>query len=433
MASLDESGYSAVTQYGSQQEMVQFIHRAMMANVQNWQAISAEEIGSIARWHIKIPKTFQDLLRELKEAASELGVEELTPSAPELAPSAPILGPDADQAFRAPAAGWSGSSSYGCHGIGASGASSSQHSAEMSLEGLEHLDGPLFITPASWWDRFRSRQFELVLRSQGHARGLLVFASFSRDEVLAVANRMQAQLGPSVQNLAQPPIYDALHTHPNLLQCLASNPAEVAMELGVPTAPSAPSQEVHPEDEHGECPICLERIHPGQAAMRCNGLGGIHHYFHASCLQRWKESCPAGRPATCPTCRGGLQMNGRRLQEFLNGEASSGLTQDDRTYWQHMAEGLQGKNRWEDMNKLEKAAYAGGLLAAAGWGFTLGFTEREHHSTSLLVLNTIPQEHRMAQGIGWIVGLLARILRESLREKQEREARERRNQGGRRN
>ena len=280
----------------------------------------------------------------------------------------------------------------------------------------------LLATPP--WSFFRRRPFQLILRNpRNPSVGLLVFASADKAEVAAQARTISVQLGPSIQSLVEVSSYQALLNSPSLLARLATNAADVATELCIPTAPS---EEVRPEEEHGECPICFEEIHPGEAAMRCAGHGGVHHYFHAHCLRSWVSACREGREATCPVCRGQLQMNGQRLQDFLNGEASATLSEDDRTFLQNIADGLRGKNRWQQMNKLEKAAYAGGILAAAGWGFMLGFNEQEHRVTRYLALDVLPAEHRLAQGIGWIVGILAWYVRKNMREKEERDRQQQR-------
>eukprot|EP00667_Euglena_gracilis_P020594 EG_transcript_22321 len=69
-----------------------------------------------------------------------------------------------------------------------------------------------------------------------------------------------------------------------------------------------------------DCPICQESICLADAAMRCFGDGhDKRHYFHASCLAQWIRKCSAAsaRP-TCPMCRGPIQVNSRRLGEFLS-------------------------------------------------------------------------------------------------------------------
>ena len=292
--------------------------------------------------------------------------------------------------------------------------------------------GTLLLASPPWspLSLFRQRQFQLVIRNPRNPTvGLLVFASDDRSVLTAMVQAILAQLGPSVQSLAQPGSYQNLQNNPALLRRLAISPSDVATELCIPTAPS---QEVHPEEEHGECPICFEAIHPGEAAMRCAGHGGVHHYFHSHCLQSWVTASRQGRQATCPVCRGQLQMNGQRLQQFLNGEASASLSEDDRTYLQNISDGLRGKNQWQQMNTLEKAAYAGGIIAAAGWGFMLGYNEPEHRVTRYLALEILPSEHRVAQGIGWFVGVIAFYVRQHLREKEERERQQRRQDAQRR-
>merc|ERR1712216_445702 len=38
-------------------------------------------------------------------------------------------------------------------------------------------------------------------------------------------------------------------------------------------------------DNGDRCPICFDDIMPTDAAMRCRGDGGRHHYFHQPCMQ----------------------------------------------------------------------------------------------------------------------------------------------------
>jgi len=413
---LDESGYSRLRSHGTPDQMVRFIERVITSF--GYEALPRTSVESLARKHIKIGGSFQELLQDLREEAAQ------TPSTGASAFSAPPpSAPSASQAFYlGPDAGQS-PGLQACPGVSGASSSSTQ-SAEICLDGfnLDSMDSSeTLVLASSPWSLFRSRSFQLVIRNpRNRAVGLLVFVSSDHSEVAAAAQAIVAQLGPSVQSLAQPSAYEALQNNPALLQNLATSPSGVATELCIPTAPS---EEVHPEEEHGECPICFEAIHPGEAAMRCAGQGGVHHYFHAHCLQSWVSSCRYGREATCPVCRGQLQMNGQRLQAFLNGEASASLSEDDRSYLQNIADGLRGKNRWQDMNKLEKAAYAGGILAAAGWGFMLGFNEQEHRVTRYLALDVLPAEHRLAQGVGWLAGVLAWYLRKNMREKEDQQRR----------
>lgn len=60
----------------------------------------------------------------------------------------------------------------------------------------------------------------------------------------------------------------------------------------------------------GECAICTEALELSEAAMRCVGGGGRSHYFHAGCLTSWIGVCQSsGAGATCPSCRGPLQVS----------------------------------------------------------------------------------------------------------------------------
>jgi len=171
------------------------------------------------------------------------------------------------------------------------------------------------------------------------------------------------------------------------------------------------------------------------AAMRCNGEGGVCHYFHAHCLQQWIRSARQSRQASCPVCRGSLQFNGARLDQFLQGSASAGLNEEERSFFQEISEGLKGKNEWGDMSKLEKAAYAGGIFAAGCYGFAVGYHSADavvcHRSrwstTNLLMREFLPQQHQVAESVGWFLGLLGRLVREHMLQKEEeRRRRERR-------
>jgi len=69
-----------------------------------------------------------------------------------------------------------------------------------------------------------------------------------------------------------------------------------------------------------DCVICQEPLQLSDAAMRCAGHGGAHHYCHAACLAEWIGRCQREeRQPECPTCRGPLQLNRRRLRHFLEG------------------------------------------------------------------------------------------------------------------
>ena len=88
-----------------------------------------------------------------------------------------------------------------------------------------------------------------------------------------------------------------------------------------------------------ECPICQEEISAEDATMRCDGRAGQHHYFHNHCLQAWIRQCQAnGTGATCPICRGSVQMSGQRLDAFLRSDEARTLSAGERSYLQKTLE-----------------------------------------------------------------------------------------------
>jgi hypothetical protein len=205
--------------------------------------------------------------------------------------------------------------------------------------------------------------------------------------------------------------------------CVSCNSHHVVENVPGTMADSAHSIQL--EDDTDHCPICFESIDAGDAAMRCAGTGGVHHYFHASCLQQWIRSC-GEHEATCPICRGNLQIHGQRLNEYLRND-SQGLSDEERSILQRIADGLQGRNGWNDMDSIEKAAHVGGLAAAAGWGFMLGYSgshEAERATLDILHIARVPRQHLVAQGIGWAAGVLARIIREVVRANSKRDSRD---------
>lgn len=120
------------------------------------------------------------------------------------------------------------------------------------------------------------------------------------------------------------------------------------------------------EADVGECAICCEELLLADAAMRCAGQGGRRHHFHAHCLSTWVRQCrSSGSEATCPECRGPVQVHARRLQDFLQ-EKQSTLTPEDQEVFQNLA----GKDRkgWSDVRKdLLKV----GMIAGVGVGAAL--------------------------------------------------------------
>jgi hypothetical protein len=284
----------------------------------------------------------------------------------------------------------------------------------------------------------RPRQYHLILRNPvDPQKGLLLMSSSNRESLIAIARGiiedLEARDPVLLVALTDVNTYSAIFSDPALISALSqaaqqSDSSSIQHLLSGFTGSSSSNSSfvgpnthdadsVHPSEEHGDCPICYELLGPGDAAMRCAGEGGVHHYFHATCLQQWIRNCRNRHQATCPVCRGHLQFNGQRLQEYLQSGASQTLNEDERTFFQAIADGLQGKNSWSQMTTLEKSAYASGILAAAGWGFMLGYTEPHHHATNVLAVQHSQHEHQLAQGLGWLVGLIVRIIRNRYEER----------------
>jgi len=92
-----------------------------------------------------------------------------------------------------------------------------------------------------------------------------------------------------------------------------------------------------------------------------------------------------------------------------------------------MADRLRGKG-WSDAFTLENAKYYTGLFAAAGSGFAIGYGQPPPGVTIWmdLYIQTLPQEHRIAHGVGWLFGLIIRIVRQAKQSQRREEERRRR-------
>uniref|UniRef100_A0A7S1WRR9 UBA domain-containing protein n=1 Tax=Alexandrium catenella TaxID=2925 RepID=A0A7S1WRR9_ALECA len=114
-------------------------------------------------------------------------------------------------------------------------------------------------------------------------------------------------------------------------QALAANQGDLELALthllgggDVQPVPADSTQPAHADAAEdvdvdvGDCAICCEPLRASDAAMRCAGGAGSHHYGHAACLAQWVQQCRRdGVAPSCPTCRGPLQLHRRNLREFL--------------------------------------------------------------------------------------------------------------------
>eukprot|EP00913_Durusdinium_trenchii_P025705 g24123.t1 len=238
---------------------------------------------------------------------------------------------------------------------------------ELPMDGrnwvAQAIAGPLALAHPPWWRRWSGGggPAQLVLLSPDGGRGLVISSS-----CLAWDRRgwsIATQLGAGLSALQQPEVYEALRGDPTQLARLATAAGAVATEMQIPTAP--PEEEVRPDEEHE-----LAIQWSGRASQRRFDL------LVVASIVVWPGFSRA-RP-------------GRSVEHG---------SQDDRTYLQTLADGLRGRNSWSSMNRVEKAAYAGGILAAAGWGFMLGYTEERHRASHVLVLDVLPAEHQLAQAM----------------------------------
>jgi len=213
-------------------------------------------------------------------------------------------------------------------------------------------------------------------------------------------------------------------------QCSAP-PAPSPSGSSSSTAAAASSSTIPgPTEDGDDCPICFEAIEPLDAAMRCAGTSGRYHYFHQHCMRSWLENCrrSSGEPS-CPVCRGQVQFHSQRLDTFLQGRDSANLNEEERGFLKEIADRVRDKG-WADAFTLENAQYYTGLFAAAGSGFAIGYAQPPPGVSIFLDLyiRTLPREHRIAHGVGWLTGLLVRIIRQA-KQHQRREERHHRRRG----
>lgn len=118
------------------------------------------------------------------------------------------------------------------------------------------------------------------------------------------------------------------------------------------------------------CVICISPVEPAQAAMRCVGWEGMHHYCHAGCMEMWIGQCVAsGQTPRCPTCQRAMQVRQDRLRNFL--QHSRGGGDANSAYAEPSAAGgaeLPSDEGWTCLDNIDwkKVCAVGGLAAAGG-------------------------------------------------------------------
>lgn len=304
--------------------------------------------------------------------------------------------------------------------------------------------GALVVCQSAWCiqNLVRSRPYEVILRHPTDStRGVPLCGNLtSLSDAEGAASAITAQLDIAAGDLSgrvNPDVYAALGADPGLREVTAAAAAAVrpppaaaaategTQRLVEPTAAAPPQPDV--EISTGECPICLESLDGTCTAMRCSGAGGVHHYFHERCMVQWMEQCRVGTSATCPMCRCPVQFHAQRLEEFLQGPQSSSLASEDRGFLEACLERMrQAGSGWGDVCTAANAKCAGGIVVTGGWGFMIGYTQPPPTIQRTLALQNLSREQYIAQGVGYALGAVCRIVQEFRREQREREEREQR-------
>mmetsp|Transcript_3461 Transcript_3461/g.3950 ORF Transcript_3461/g.3950 Transcript_3461/m.3950 type:complete len:231 (-) Transcript_3461:624-1316(-) len=165
-----------------------------------------------------------------------------------------------------------------------------------------------------------------------------------------------------------------------------------------------------------QCPICLESIREEEGVMRCKA----DHYFHQCCLKQWiKHQRHIKGGATCPLCRGSLQIHAARLRSYLKTEDVSEL---ERSYFNRTLQSIKEKADWVYLNQDEIIAY-GTFFGAFLWGLYSGWSRRSWGLSDELLYYGLKRHIRMATSIGWLLGIIGRILGDYIQLRQRRSSR----------
>jgi len=286
----------------------------------------------------------------------------------------------------------------------------------------------------------RSQTHALVLRHPSDAeRGLLLMEDRDRSTLVLGAAEAARQLGLSSVSGRQrvsEPFYRRFAQDTDALARLRAQVEPVSTPRNSVRSVKAPSHSAcssacaaGPVDEEaGQCPICFDDLESSHAAMRCSGEAGVRHYFHSQCMTQWVERARHGEGATCPLCRGHVEFNAKRLEEFLDSGKSADLTADDRSFLQACAANIAAAGAvWGDAMSVENAKKAGGIVAATGWGFFLAYSETAQSSPTLqntLLMEGLEREHHIAQGIGYALGMGLKFVKEAQKQKEQQQHRQ---------
>ena len=192
----------------------------------------------------------------------------------------------------------------------------------------------------------------------------------------------------------------------------AASPASAAAST-YPSPPPTPTQS--PADEgdgahaaHHQCPICIEAIEPAESVMRCSH----HHYCHEGCLMEWMRSRSG---ATCPMCRGPIEVHAARLSAYLEGGAAHGLDADERNLLQKLVDRAKARGvEWESVRKEDLVRW-GVAAAGLGWGVYSGYKGRSWSVADEAAFELAPTSTKVSMMAGWAIGTVAKIATQQRR------------------
>lgn len=165
----------------------------------------------------------------------------------------------------------------------------------------------------------------------------------------------------------------------------------------------------------------MDDIDPGDSAMRCSGTGGRAHLFHAECLTEWLRSCQSRQQTpSCPVCRGPVQIHARRLRDFLSSDASRKLDDESRGMLDDLlhttTERLQTmSDGFSEALTPENLANTAGIVGSAAYGFYNGWAGRSNYWETQLFYDNATRGMIIANTMGWVVGLGARLWSDAQR------------------
>lgn len=113
-------------------------------------------------------------------------------------------------------------------------------------------------------------------------------------------------------------------------------------------------------------------------------------------------------------CRGEVEFNVRNLGRFIQGSRSGNtLTEGELGFFEKIYQSVENKAQegWAHCT-WDNVQYAGGLVAYFSMGFYAGFSNETRPGLRYQLLDILPTSthNRVAQGVGWLTGLIFKGL-----------------------